>query len=135
MADAWGLLKMPRMPENKGQSVDLPSIDWSAYKYRDKQKEKLRLEGLGQDRKEGASASQFGRARNRQSLAWTGKCARVEKRKVQREKRQVRREFARKQKMTDEERRNAEQLRLLIEQVIGAQACDGNVEHVEEADN
>jgi len=118
LADAWGLLKMPRMPENRGQSVDLPSIDWSAYKYQDKRKEQLRVE----DRKEGASTSQFGRAGSRQSLAWTGKRARVEKRKVQREKRQARREFSRKQKMTDEERRNAEQLRLLIEQVKGAQA-------------
>lgn len=134
LADAWGLLRMPRMPENKGQSVDLPSIDWGAYKYRDKRKEKVRLEGLSQDRKEGASASQFGRAGSRQNLAWTGKRARLEERKVQREKRQARREFTRKQKMTDEERRNAEQLRLLIEQAKGAQAREGKMKYVEEAD-
>lgn len=117
LADAWGLLRFPRMPENRGQYVDLPSIDWSSYKYQDKQKEKLRLESLSQADVSGPRTSKFRRAEDQRSPAWSGKRARLKDRRAQREKKQAKREYIRKGNMTAEELGDAEQLRLLIEQV------------------
>ena len=117
LADAWGLLRFPRMPENRGQCVDLPSIDWSSYKYQDKQKEKLRLESLSQVEVKGSRTSKFRRAKDQRSLAWSGKRARLKDRRAQREKKQAKREYIRKENMTAEELGDMEQLRLLIGQV------------------
>ncbi|MCJ1439587.1 MAG: ATP-dependent rRNA helicase spb4 [Stictis urceolatum] len=116
LAVAWGLLKLPRMPESKGQCADLPSIDWTAYKYRDKQKEKLRMESLSQVEANQTSTGQFPRPKSKQSLAWTGKQMKLKERKTQREKRQAKTDYPRNQNMADEQRRDATQLRLLIEQ-------------------
>ena len=116
LAVAWGLLKLPRMPESKGQCADLPSIDWTAYKYRDKQKEKLRLESLSQVEANQTSTGQFPRPKSKRSLAWTGKQMKLKERETQREKRQAKTDYLRNQNMADEQRRDATQLRLLIEQ-------------------
>ncbi|RMZ90953.1 hypothetical protein DV736_g1802, partial [Chaetothyriales sp. CBS 134916] len=63
-ARSWALLKLPKMPELKNfdrSTFDAPDVDWDAYPYKDKQREKLRKDELrakatGTDVGEGGSA-------------------------------------------------------------------------------
>jgi len=114
MADAWGLLKMPKMPELKDWNGDRKlglHVDFATFQYKDKVREKRRLEEAT-TWEEGKQAK-----RREQTEAWSGQKARKEMKEVRREKRRAKREHVRKSKMTGEEAKKQQELERMIEAV------------------
>ncbi|KAI5864035.1 ATP-dependent rRNA helicase spb4 [Durotheca rogersii] len=124
---AWGLLRLPRMPElrafegGRGLGVE---VDWDAYAYRNPDREKKRqLEarrGAGADadaggEEDGAAARKAKRMRNAE--AWSGKREKEELRAERRDKKMRKREAARRGALTDEERAREADLETLLKEV------------------
>lgn len=124
MAKAWGLLKMPKMPELKDWKGDWRlglSIDFGDYAYRDKVKERQRKKEL-QERAEGKvdgeeEEEKPRHGKKRKNEPWSDKKDRLELRGEKREKRQKKREHERITKMTPEEMEKEKELQRMIEQV------------------
>ncbi|KAI1328131.1 ATP-dependent rRNA helicase SPB4 [Xylariaceae sp. FL0255] len=109
-ANAWGLLRLPKMPEAKSYSGDRSlgqSINWDTYAYANPTREKQRLAALKEytDPAIAAEETEARQARKRRNTeAWSGKHEAEETRTTRRDKKQRKREAARKEKMTDEEK-------------------------------
>lgn len=123
---AWGLLRLPTMPELRGwdgdRTLGLGETDWDAFAYKDKAREKARLEALEAERNgtAGGGAGDAEERKNRKrrnTEAWSQKHERAELRSQRREKRQKRREKVREANMTEEEKIKAKELEELIEEV------------------
>jgi len=118
---AWGLLKMPVMPELKKWDGDRSlgvGVDWETYAYRDKQREKHRKEEM-EKRKEGGQDVELNgkRPKKEVSEAWSQKKDTKATREHRREKRKAKRELEREAKMTPKEMEEKMELHKMIEQV------------------
>ncbi|KAL8996305.1 MAG: hypothetical protein Q9169_004144 [Polycauliona sp. 2 TL-2023] len=132
LARAWGLLKLPKMPELKQFKKDNPSfnlnqnqdqdIDFSTYAYKDRKREQLRLEQM-QQRANGVlpEGKQDELTKKQQKKpekrAWSLKLDAKDERERRREKKRTRREAERWEKMTPLERSKAQDLERMIEKV------------------
>lgn len=122
LADAWGLLKMPKMPEVKrwGGNVQIDvDMDWKNYAYKDKEREKSRKTKLKQtgEQAHGAELTQLGNKRKREQDAWSKKRDEREVKEARKEKRKRKRVKEREDKMTNMQKNEHEELQSLIEQV------------------
>ena len=132
LGQAWGLLKLPRMPELKKWEGDPSlalSMDWDGYGYRDKVREKQRREGLkpkeqekgdvGTDIQTGncGGSSQHKDSQTGEKRPWSQKMDHKEEKARRREKRQDKRERDRWAKMDDEDRDKQKDLDSLLEKV------------------
>ncbi|KAK5997245.1 ATP-dependent rRNA helicase SPB4 [Cladobotryum mycophilum] len=121
LGHAWGLLRMPRMPELKtweGDKMLGQEIDWDTYSYKDKAREQARQEALEADKSgENEKRAAEAKKRRRNNEAWSVKQETEEHRVVRREKRQKKRDAEKTAKMTDEEKLEQQKLRDLIQQV------------------
>ncbi|KAF2840136.1 DEAD-domain-containing protein [Patellaria atrata CBS 101060] len=121
IANAWGLLKMPRMPELKNWNGDWKlglSIDFENYAFKDKQREKHRKMELEERKQRQERGEQKGPVEvKRQTQAWSHKKEVKETREIRREKKHARREKEKYEKMTPEQRQEREKLNAMIEQV------------------
>ena len=119
LGDAWGLLRLPRMPELKRWSGDRSlgvEVDMEEYSYKDKSRESARLapkEEVIRERKNDIESSR----REKAKLAWSRNASDKDRREKRREKKGKRREAEKLVKMTPEEKARERQLQLLIEQV------------------
>ena len=118
LGNAWGLLKLPKMPELKRWEGDKSlglDIDFRAYGYKDKQRENLRLQAL-QERDENpeAKAAVFKNAKKR---AWSDKLDQRDERDKRRDKKRTRREREKWEQMTPAEKAERRKLEDMIEQV------------------
>ncbi|KAF2690055.1 ATP-dependent rRNA helicase-like protein spb4 [Lentithecium fluviatile CBS 122367] len=117
LGQAWGLLRLPAMPELKRFEGDRKlglEIDFNTFAYKDKMRETQRLaelNGAGVDKEEGKKLGKKG------EVAWTQKKEQRAERDLRREKKLKKREHDRLSKMTPEERAEEEKLRGMIEQV------------------
>ena len=115
-ADAWGLLRLPKMPELKKTKANAESklgldIDWQNYAYKDVQKEKKR-------RAELEHPSMKTRARfQKETIAWSRKLEKHEVAQSRRSKKLDKREAQRLQSMTEEEKAKDAELKEMIQQV------------------
>ena len=121
LASAWGLLRLPRMPELKSWPGDRTlglSIDWDSYRYADKAREKARVESLA-DEREGKNdvVREERKAKRRRNVAWSGKEEREGERVERREKRARRREKVREGRMTEEERAREMEVGELLKEI------------------
>ncbi|GAB0135116.1 DEAD/DEAH box helicase [Epichloe bromicola] len=121
LANAWGLLRLPRMPELKNWKGDKTlgvEMDWDAFAYKDKAREKARQEALEAQRN-GAVEEQrkADKSRKRKNEAWSNKTGHEEQRVERREKRHKRKEAEKKANMTDEEKLDKAKLDELIRRV------------------
>ena len=126
VGNAWGLLKLPKMPELKGFGGDKSlgvKFDWSTYAYADKAKENARLRKNVSLRAtfEAGEQSQPPRpaAVKDSKRSWSQKADQQELREVRRAKRSKRREHERWEQMTSEERSQHQELNALIQKVKG----------------
>ncbi|KAI9737369.1 MAG: ATP-dependent rRNA helicase spb4 [Cirrosporium novae-zelandiae] len=120
LGHAWGLLKLPKMPELKAhpeidKTLGQKEIDWKNYTYKDKQREKRRLEK--QEDESNKHDDDDTTAPRNANAAWSAQHAAHAKRNKRREQRHVRREKERKAKMTEEERARDDELEDMIEVV------------------
>ncbi|PNS14181.1 ATP-dependent rRNA helicase spb4 [Sphaceloma murrayae] len=127
-AELWGLLRLPRMPEAKGWGGDWRlglGDTLEQVRYKDKVREKLRLEEMeklrverenGVDEKRPSFASKS-KDERRTEKAWTRQKEMKQTREDRRDKRQSKRERERRSKLTDAEREKEDQVDKLVEQI------------------
>lgn len=113
---AWGLLRLPRMPETKTWEGDKSlgvDMDFDAFAYKDKARETQRLAELEAPQVKKRHVKE----KPREESAWTEKKGIKAVKDVRREKKVAKREHDRVAKMTDEERKEEEKLQAMIEQM------------------
>lgn len=133
LALAWGLLRLPKMPElRRSASFDGDRflgarVDWDAYAYASKDREKLRLASLAayrEEQEEGSekkatketAAEEHKAKRKRNAEAWSAKHEQEDVRALRRDKKKRRREAERRHGLTDQEKdREMDLERLLLE--------------------
>ena len=118
---AWGLLKLPKMPELKRWNGDKSlgvKLDFSNYVYKNKQREQVRR----QEQKEREEAALVPRTETSSTprplkRAWSQKLDQREERELRRTKRQTRRKKEKWEQMTSTEREKHLELQRLIQDV------------------
>lgn len=123
LGQAWGLLRLPSMPELKKWDGDRSlgvSLDLATYAYKDKVREKQRLveqaayeAGLA----EGGPGKKRYVPENKKEAAWTAQKDAKATKEVRREKKAKKREHERVGKLSVEEKAEEERLRGMIEKV------------------
>ncbi|CAF3586981.1 unnamed protein product [Fusarium graminearum] len=122
LGNAWGLLRMPRMPELKGWTGDKMcglEIDWDNYAYKEKTREQQRKVALEEEKsgvKKQDKSEEFKRKR-KNNEAWSAKHEKEDDRVERREKRRKRRDAEATSKMTDDEKVKQMELNDLIAEV------------------
>ncbi|KYK55318.1 DEAD/DEAH box helicase [Drechmeria coniospora] len=108
LANAWGLLRMPKMPELKGWEGDKTlgiEMDWDTFAYKDKAQETARQVALEAERSgETKSKAADAKRKRKQNEAWSSKLGQEEVRVERREKRRKKREAEKRMTMTEEEK-------------------------------
>ena len=126
LGNAWGLLKLPKMPELKKWEGDKSlgvKIEWDTYAYKDKMKEEQRKESNSRRQEALAKAVSTPHPEKRQvKRAWSNKIDAQEERDVRRTKRHRTRERERLEKMTGPEREKHLELVRLIEEMKAKRA-------------
>lgn len=121
LGNAWGLLRLPKMPELKRWEGDRSlgvRVDFDRYAYKDKQREKLRREALEATKSETALVTdEKHRQMKGPKRAWSQKLDQREEKERRREKKKTRREKDRWDKMTPTEREKQQELDRMIEEV------------------
>ncbi|KAL8778785.1 MAG: hypothetical protein Q9213_007249 [Squamulea squamosa] len=121
LGQAWGLLKLPKMPELKkwegDQSLGV-QLDFSTYGYKDKKREQLRLEQM-QQRSDGVlsgTSSKDGMKKGGKR-AWSQKLEAKDERERRRDRKRTKREAEKLEKMTLAEKEKQRELERMIETV------------------
>lgn len=121
LGHAWGLLRLPRMPELKsfkGDKMLGQEIDWDAYAYKEKTREKARKEALELERAgEKPERAADPNKKKRKNEAWSAKHEMEDERVERREKRHKRKEAEKQAHMTEEEKVEQMKLNAMIEQI------------------
>jgi ATP-dependent RNA helicase DDX55/SPB4 len=116
LGNAWGLLRLPKMPELKKWDGDRSlgvDINPKELKYKDAAREKRRLAELDQNE---VTVVQNNNKKNK-TEAWSAQKAMKETREVRREKRKARRDNEKRTKMTEEQLKEQKELDQMIAQV------------------
>jgi ATP-dependent RNA helicase DDX55/SPB4 len=119
LGKAWGLLKLPKMPELRNFTGDKTlgvKLDWDTYAYKDKQREKRRLEVL-QEMAENPQQFSTNKKRPNDTVAWSNNAENRDKKLQRREKKHVRQEKKRWDQMTDEEKRVALETQKMVAEI------------------
>ncbi|KAI4108878.1 MAG: hypothetical protein LQ339_001996 [Xanthoria mediterranea] len=133
LGQAWGLLKLPKMPEVKrwagDRSLGVHDLDFSTYAYRDRKREQLRLEQLHE--KEGDGFAEILRMKDDgvkkkkgEKRAWSQQLEAKDERERRREKKRTKREAERWEKMTPAEKEKQRELERMIEDVKRKQVVE-----------
>ncbi|RPB14876.1 DEAD-domain-containing protein [Morchella conica CCBAS932] len=126
LAEAFALLRMPKMPELRAEGVEKVvlgvEVNMSTFAYRDKVKEKARLEALAVAAETGApeysKVHQNDKDKKRKRTeAWSEKTDAADVREARREKRGKKREAERQNKMAPEEKQKEAEWKELVEEV------------------
>ncbi|KAL8816480.1 MAG: hypothetical protein Q9223_004521 [Gallowayella weberi] len=126
LGHAWGLLKLPKMPELKKWEGDATlgvKLNFNTYAYKDKKREGLRLEQAQQKRDDilPRPSAKDG-AKKGEKRAWSLKVEAKDERERRREKKRTKREAGAWGKMTSAERLKQRELERMIEVVKRKQA-------------
>lgn len=119
LGNSWGLLTLPSMPELKKWDGDRRlglELDLDTYAYKDKAREKQRLEELQAEKEKGPEKKRH-RNEKREESAWTEQKESKAAKELRREKKRAKREHERVAALTEEERKEEERLQSMIEQV------------------
>jgi ATP-dependent RNA helicase DDX55/SPB4 len=121
LAQGWGLLKLPKMPELKGwdrKKYNVEEVDWESYAYQDKQREQHRKEALLQEKSGEPLTKTIGKPVKRtSSTAWSQNLEHKADKEARRIKRQTRRDHDRFEKMSQEEQDRVAETEQMIEKV------------------
>ncbi|KJZ80226.1 ATP-dependent rRNA helicase SPB4 [Hirsutella minnesotensis 3608] len=123
LGNAWGLLRLPKMPELKRWEGDKTlglEVDWDTFSYKDSQRESARLEALaafkaGESQTKATDSN--AKRKRKKNEAWSNKHDQEDLRVERREKRHKKKDAERTAKMTDEEKLRQTELNELIQQV------------------
>ena len=116
---AWGLLRLPRMPETKKWEGDKSlgvTMDFDAFAYKDKVREQQRQTELAEAAAQGGGGKKFVKE-NKLAKAWTQQKDHKAVKELRREKKVAKREHDRRATMTEEELKKEEELNKMIAQM------------------
>ncbi|KAG0653010.1 ATP-dependent rRNA helicase spb4 [Hyphodiscus hymeniophilus] len=118
LGDAWGLIRLPKMPELKKWEGDKTlgvKLNMSEYAYKDKIREKTRRVAMEEAKSaEPYVPSEDQIKKRKEREAWSHKHEAQDVKEVRREKKKRKREAERLEKMGPEERKTEEELQALI---------------------
>lgn len=127
LAEGWGLLELPKMPELRGLEVDRSlglGIDTEKIAFKDKLREKKRQAEMAEWKAakaaraaEGVDGDDAQKAKRRKNEAWSVKHDREEVTVARREKKRRKREAEKQGKMTEQEKEEQKKLESMIEEV------------------
>ncbi|POR31714.1 ATP-dependent rRNA helicase SPB4 [Tolypocladium paradoxum] len=121
LAQAWGLLRMPKMPELRGWDGDKMlgmEIDWDTFAYKERAREQARQEAMAAEQAgEVPDRAVEVKRKRKNNEAWSGKHEQEDVRIERREKRRKKREAEETAKMTDEEKLKRMELNEMIAQI------------------
>lgn len=121
LGNAWGLIKLPKMPELKTWTGDKflgVKIDMANYEYKDKIREKARRVAMEEEKtKVREPPSEEIMKKRKEREAWSQKHEQQDEKEVRREKKRRKKEAERIAGMSVEERGEEEKLQELIRQV------------------
>ncbi|KAF9893141.1 ATP-dependent rRNA helicase spb4 [Aspergillus nanangensis] len=118
---AWGLLRLPKMPELKTFSGDRTlgvKMDWDNFAYKDKQREKRRKEMLQESAEAGPTThGDSNKRRASESVAWSNKLDQKDKKQKRRELKHQRNEKTKWDNMTEEERQKVLETARMVDDI------------------
>ena len=120
LGKAWGLLKLPKMPELKRWEGDKSlgvKISFATYAYKDKLREQQRLPAMDEWEEEKASGTKKPLPLKAPKRAWSQKHDLQEEKNKRREAKRTKREHERWEKMTPTEKEQQHELERMIEEV------------------
>lgn len=120
LGKAWGLLKLPKMPELKNWQGDKTlgvKLDFGSYGYKDKQREFLRYQALKARAEESPVGTDAAFRVGKKKRAWSDKLDQRDEREKRRNRKRTRRERQRWEQLTPAERERQHELERMIEQV------------------
>ena len=121
LGHAWGLVRLPKMPELKKWDGDKTlgvKIDMSEYGYKDTVREKARRIQMEEQKNKGPHVpSEEVLKKRKEREAWSHKHEQQDMREARREKKRRKREAERWQSMTEEERAKDLEVQELVDQV------------------
>ena len=123
LGNAWGLLKLPKMPELKNWEGDKSlgvDTDWNVYAYKDKKREEARKQALLEKNDVPVIADMPPDpppAKKPLKRAWSNKLDARDEREMRRTKKRTKRDWEKWEKMTPAERVKQRELESLIEEV------------------
>jgi ATP-dependent RNA helicase DDX55/SPB4 len=119
LGHAWGLLRLPSMPELKKWDGDRSlgvQMDFATYAYKDKARENQRLVELNREEPKVPIKSSLKHKKGTES-AWSQKKEQRDTKELRREKKKAKREHERLANMTPEERQKENELQDMISEV------------------
>ncbi|KAF1845483.1 ATP-dependent rRNA helicase spb4 [Cucurbitaria berberidis CBS 394.84] len=117
LGHAWGLLKLPSMPELKKWEGDRSlgvTMDFNTFAYKDKAREQQRLVEQAEYEATKTGTKKRYVTENKKESAWTQQKDQKATKELRREKKAAKREHDRVEKLTDEERKEEERLNGMI---------------------
>lgn len=127
LGNAWGLLKLPKMPELKKWEGDKSLgvvVDWDAYQYKDKKREDMRRLAMAERHESSTTKDMVPLPPEKKQLkrAWSNKLDARDERELRRNKKRTKRDRDKWEKMTPAEREEHQELEHMIEEVKARKA-------------
>lgn len=121
LGKAWGLLKLPKMPELRNFTGDRAlgvSLDWDNYAYKEKQREKRRREVLEENARGDGAQQQDSRKRHAgENVAWSHNQESREKKLKRKESKKARKEKERWERLPEEEKQKSRETERMVEEI------------------
>ncbi|KKZ60672.1 hypothetical protein EMCG_04656 [[Emmonsia] crescens] len=128
---AWGLLRLPKMPELKGftgdRTLGVKGMDWDSYEYKDRQREKHRRAEMEERSRNnnavGADAGNSGdkgplkRPAASESIPWSQNVEKKSEKERRRERKKAKRDHELWDKMTEQEREKIRETERMVNAV------------------
>lgn len=127
LGNAWGLLKLPKMPELKKWEGDKSlgvDMDWNAYAYKDKKREDMRKQAVTEKNEVPITddMAALSPKKKQPKRAWSDKLDARDEREMRRSKKRTKRDWEKWEKMTPVEREKQRELDRLIDEVKARKA-------------
>ncbi len=140
LGNAWGLLKLPKMPELKKWEGDKSlgvDMDWNAYAYKDKKREDVRKQAMVENNEVSFTPDTAPPRREKKQLkrAWSDKLDARDEREMRRNKKRTKRDLEKWEKMTPAEREQKRELERMIDEVKARKAEEDKLETFEGFDD
>ncbi|KAJ5925687.1 hypothetical protein N7454_008326 [Penicillium verhagenii] len=120
LGKAWGLLRLPKMPEARSFTGDRTlgvSVDWDNYAYKDKQHEKQRKQAALEPREEKKGHHDSKKRAATESAAWSQNQELKEKKLKRREFKQTRKENEKWELLPEEEKQKSRETKQMVEAI------------------
>ncbi|KOS40276.1 hypothetical protein ACN38_g8876 [Penicillium nordicum] len=120
LGKAWGLLKLPKMPEARSFEGDRTlgiKLEWSNYTYKDKQQEKRRKEAMEEAANAQGTEQGSNKRRATESVAWSQKTEERDKKFKKKEFKKVRKEKERWEQLPEDQKQKALETERMLEEI------------------